>query len=267
MQKLLIILAAALSLTAIALGYVNRTHLLTERAARVAAEADRDSAAKMTAKNASELKATQDKLTAMTSDQEKAVADLAEFKARSEKSSADQGDLQKQLIQKDSDIAQNKTDLAAKDARIAELEAKISAAAQPAPQQYDEKKLLEEKEILTTSLQNKLKEAESQLAALRQRESDRKSKVMRVGLEGTVLAVNPSWNFVVLSLGDRNGVVNNSELLIKRGSQLVGKVRVTSVEPSTSVADIVVNSVQKGLSVQPGDTVIYQGPESDSDSK
>ena len=63
------------------------------------------------------------------------------------------------------------------------------------------------------------------------------------------------WGF-----GDRNGVVNNAEMLIKRGSQLIGKVRITSVEPSTSIADIVVNSLRSGLSVQPGDTVIYAGP-------
>jgi hypothetical protein len=67
-------------------------------------------------------------------------------------------------------------------------------------------------------------------------------------------------------------VVNNAELLISRGGQLIGKVRITSVEPSTSVADIVVNSVRTGLTVQPGDTVIYRGPEdstsaNDSDSK
>jgi len=61
--------------------------------------------------------------------------------------------------------------------------------------------------------------------------------------------------------------VENSELLIKRGNQLIGKLRITSVEPSTSVADIVVNSVRTGLSIQPGDTVIYNGPESEADIK
>ena len=80
----------------------------------------------------------------------------------------------------------------------------------------------------------------------------------RQGLQGTVLAVNQAWNFVVLSLGDRQGVVPNAELLVQRGSQLLGKVRVTSVEPSTSIADILVRTVPRGLSVMPGDTVIYQ---------
>jgi hypothetical protein len=88
---------------------------------------------------------------------------------------------------------------------------------------------------------------------------------MRTGLEGRILAVNQAWNFVVLSLGDRNGVIGNAEMLIKRGSQLIGKVRITSVEPSTSIADIIANSVRSGLTVQPGDTVIYYSPEDGSD--
>ena len=51
--------------------------------------------------------------------------------------------------------------------------------------------------------------------------------------------------------------MNNAELLVKRGTQLIGKVRVTSVEPSTSIADIVANSVPQGATISPGDSVIY----------
>jgi hypothetical protein len=171
------------------------------------------------------------------------------------------------VTQKDSDLAQQKNDLAAKDARIAELESKSNTSVQPSSPQDDSKRQLQEKEILNASLQAKLKDAEAQLADLRQREAQRKSKVMRTGLEGRILAVNSSWNFVVISLGDRNGVIANAELLIKRGDQLIGKVRITSVEPSTSIADIVANSLRPGLSVQPGDTVIYNGPDSDADAK
>ncbi|MEO8206512.1 MAG: hypothetical protein ABI615_10050, partial [Chthoniobacterales bacterium] len=58
--------------------------------------------------------------------------------------------------------------------------------------------------------------------------------------------------------GDRNGVISNTEMLIKRNNQLIGKVRITSVERTTSIADIVSNSVPKGVTVQPGDKVIYQ---------
>lgn len=267
MQKILIIAAAVLSVAAIGLGYLNHAHFVLEKDARHSAEADRDAVNKKITAAYGELKVAQDKLTGVTQDLDKKQPIITDLQARLDKAISAQADLQKQLTQKDADMAQQKTDLAAKDAHIADLESKATTNAPVAPQQDDLKKQLDEKDILTAGLQTKLKENETQLSELRKQEAARKSKVMRTGLEGKILAVNPSWNFVVISLGDRNGVVNNSELLINRGGQLVGKVRVTSVEPSTSVADIVVNSVRSGLSVQPGDTVIYKGPESDSDSK
>ena len=76
--------------------------------------------------------------------------------------------------------------------------------------------------------------------------------------QGTVLAVNQAWNFVVLNLGSRQGIAKNTEMLVQRGNQLIGKVRVTSIEASTSIADIVVRSIPRGLSVMPGDAVIQQ---------
>jgi septal ring factor EnvC (AmiA/AmiB activator) len=272
MQKILIILAASLSLISIGLGYVNVTHLQQTKADLAATTSDRDSTHKKLTSTSNDLKSEQDKATSLGKDVEKLQQSVTDIQASLDKTTADKTDLQKQLADKETELTQQKSDLAAKDARIAELENKGgSAVTQASPQQDELKKQLEEKEILNNSLQEKLKESDSLIADFRKKEADRKAKIMRNGLEGRILAVNPSWNFVILSLGDKNGVVNNAELLINRGGQLIGKVRITSVEPSTSVADIVVNSVRSGLTVQPGDTVIYRGPESssanDSDSK
>lgn len=266
MQKILIFLATALLVAAIGLGYLNHARFVLEKDGRHQAETDRDEVNKKITSTYSELKAIKEKNEQFAKDSDKTTMQVTDLQSRIDKATSNQADLQKQLTQKDADITQGKTDITAKDARIAELESKGTNSTQAVPQQDDQKKQLDESVILTTGLQAKLKDNEVQLSLLRKQEADRKAKVMRVGLEGKILAVNPSWNFVVISLGDRNGVVNNSELLINRGGQLIGKVRVTSVEPSTSIADIVVNSVRSGLSVQPGDKVIYRGPESDSDS-
>jgi cell shape-determining protein MreC len=77
-------------------------------------------------------------------------------------------------------------------------------------------------------------------------------------LTGRVLAVNQAWNFVVLNIGNRNGIESNSEFLVKRGTTFIGKVRITTVEPANSIADIVPSSLKQGLSIQPGDDVIFQ---------
>lgn len=265
MQKILLIVAAILSLAAAGLGYLNHGKLVSAKTDNLKLQSDLSTLSKEKTKLAADLKSSSEKLAIAGTDAEKNAAEITDLRAQVAKSSSNAADVQKQITDRDATIAQQKADMAAKDAHITDLEAKVNSTAKPvAAPSEDLKKQLEEKDILTTSLQTKLKDQESQLAALKEREAQRRSKSMRSGLEGRILAVNPSWNFVVLSLGDRNGVVNNAEMLIKRGSQLIGKVRITSVEPSTSIADIVVNSVRSGLSVQPGDSVIYSGPGDDS---
>ena len=81
----------------------------------------------------------------------------------------------------------------------------------------------------------------------------------RTGVHGTVLAYNQAYNFVVLNLGARNGVEPNSEMLVLRDGTLIGKIRISSVEPATAIGDIMTNSLARGVQVQPGDNVIYAG--------
>ena len=81
----------------------------------------------------------------------------------------------------------------------------------------------------------------------------------RAGVHGTVLAYNQAYNFVVLNLGARNGVEPNSEMLVLRDGTLIGKIRISSVEPATAIGDIISNSLARGVQVQPGDSVIYAG--------
>ncbi len=82
------------------------------------------------------------------------------------------------------------------------------------------------------------------------------------GIRGTVLAVNQAYNFVVLNFGGRQGLEANTELLVLRRGALIGKIRVSSVEPATAIGDIVSTSLARGVQVQPGDVVIYAGPNS-----
>jgi len=267
-QKILVIAVIALSLASAGLGYLNRGKLVETRAENTKLLSDVSSKTKENAKLSSDLKGANEKISIMGTDTEKLATENTDLKGQVTKATATIADVQKQSTDKDATIAQQKTDMTAKDTRISELESKSNSAKQPGNDPTIElKKQLEEKDLLNTSLTAKLKDQESQLTALKEREAQRRAKTMRVGLEGRILAVNASWNFVVLSLGDRNGVVNNAEMLIKRGSQLIGKVRITSVEPSTSVADIVANSVRPGLTVQPGDSVIYGGPVEESEVK
>jgi len=109
------------------------------------------------------------------------------------------------------------------------------------------------------TLAEKLKAAQDRVTAMEEEKGRRGLRTSVAGIHGTVLAVNQAYNFVVLSLGERQGVVPNSEMLVLRGGALIGKIRISSVEPTTSIGDIITNSLARGVQVQPGDTVIYGG--------
>ena len=76
---------------------------------------------------------------------------------------------------------------------------------------------------------------------------------MPPGISGRVTYVNRAWNFVVLDVGLSNGVVPNGELIVYRGNDFLGKVKVTKADPNDSVADILPSS--KG-DIQIGDYVL-----------
>ena len=115
-----------------------------------------------------------------------------------------------------------------------------------------------EKEMLS----DKLRTMEKRVG---QMEDERKRPMVarsKPGVRGTILAVNQAYNFVVLNLGARHGVEPNTEMLIVRGGTLIGKIRISSVEPATSIGDIITGSLARGVQVQPGDIVIYGGSNS-----
>ena len=79
-------------------------------------------------------------------------------------------------------------------------------------------------------------------------------------LAGKVLVSDPKWNFVVLNVGQNQGVLERGELLVNRNGRLVAKVIVSSVQKDRCVANIL-PGWQLG-DVFEGDQVIPAYPES-----
>ena len=62
---------------------------------------------------------------------------------------------------------------------------------------------------------------------------------LRADLRGKILVVDPKWDFVVLNIGQDQGVIDNGELLVSREGKLVAKVIVRSIEKNRSIANII----------------------------
>lgn len=79
------------------------------------------------------------------------------------------------------------------------------------------------------------------------------------GLKGKVIVTDPKWNFIVVNVGQTEGVLQYGELLVERNGRLVAKAKVRSVQKDRSVAN-----VMPGWSlgeVMEGDEVIPAHPE------
>lgn len=102
----------------------------------------------------------------------------------------------------------------------------------------ENKKLLAEREAM--SGENKvLSRDNKQLRARLDNFEGKKTRVeLPVGLKGKVLAVDPKYEFVVLDIGQDQGVLERGEMLINRSGRLVAKVRVLSVQPNRSIANV-----------------------------
>jgi hypothetical protein len=57
-------------------------------------------------------------------------------------------------------------------------------------------------------------------------------------LNGKILVSDPKWDFVVLNIGEDQGVKEAGELLVNRGGKLVAKVVVRSVQKDRAIANV-----------------------------
>jgi hypothetical protein len=62
---------------------------------------------------------------------------------------------------------------------------------------------------------------------------------LRSNLKGTILVVDPKWDFVVLSIGADDDAVEDGEMLVSRDGKLVAKVIIRSVQKNRCIANIV----------------------------
>ena len=76
------------------------------------------------------------------------------------------------------------------------------------------------------------------------------------GASGSVVAINEGWNFVVVNLGDRNGVTPETLLAVQRKGKLVANLKVTEVRPKHVSAGVEYAEGNRREKVLLGDTVV-----------
>ena len=75
------------------------------------------------------------------------------------------------------------------------------------------------------------------------------------GLKGKVLVADPKYDFVVLNIGDNQGVVKYGQMLVNRNGKLIAKVKIKSVQNDRCIANVMPG--WKVSEVMEGDQVLY----------
>jgi len=106
-----------------------------------------------------------------------------------------------------------------------------------------------------TNLTNAAKEAE-------EREARGRRGIVDDDFTAKVAHSYTDWGFVVLNKGNGGGVFANADLEVKRGKDVVAKLKVRDVEQNSSVADLVKGSLAEGQHIRPGDLVVAAAEQS-----
>jgi hypothetical protein len=196
-----------------------------ERSQKEQAQTELASTKKDLAKTKTDLAKTQQDLADTQAERDKAVATAAAQTKRAD-------EISDTLVKttQERDDAQNELASYKLSGLTAEQVSKLGKALKDA--QTTIEAVNEEK----TVLQRTILRLKTRLALYEGPEVDIK---LRADLKGKILVVDPKWDFVVLDIGEDQGVLENGEMLVSRDGKLVAKVVVRTVEKDRSIANVV----------------------------
>ena len=185
---------------------------------------------------------------------------LATTQADLKKTTADLESTKTQLAAATTEITGLKDSVAKKDAEITEKGNKVTAleGEKTALQgQVDEaNKKIAKNEAEITELHAQIKDHDLTIKDLNMQLGHGNLNPPK-GTNGKILAVSHDWKFAVLDIGRDNGLWPNGEMLIHRGTNLLGRVRIGIVHKKVAIADILTEYTAPNVVIQEGDRVLY----------
>lgn len=250
--KLLTGISAACLAVAAYFSYISKNDIRMEREAKETADKNLAEVKKGNADGAESLKQKETQYATLVKDLEKLKVDVSAAEAEGQEKAAALELAKKNLEQ----TAQ----------QLAAIEKKIEEAG-------DIEKLLAQVEALkkdkdaaagaVATEANALAAAQEQLSKLqseieRSRDVEARSRKGELdpAFSARIAQAFSDWGFAVLNKGNSGGVVANADLDVKRGNNVVAKLKVRNVEQGISVADIVPGSLKQGDVLRAGDVVV-----------
>lgn len=232
----------------------------------LAAERDRESTAKGNIKSAqNRAKEGGEALTARQTALQSAQKDLTTAKDETVKLAA-------QVQEKETALSVVKGNLDQQQQNVTALEKQIEEAGDVEKLVAQIEKLKRDKQEAEAALANQTQRAASakenydglvaQTTKLREAEARGRRGIVDPEFTARVAQFFPEWGVAILSKGNSGGVFANADLEVKRGKNVIAKLKVKNVEQSGSVAELVAGSVVEGQNIQNGDVVVASANQS-----
>ena len=208
-------------------------------------------------------------------DEHKARADTAE--ASLTKTTAELKQTQTKLTSAETELATSKTKLANElknNTTLKEENDRVKAERTESQQKLNQYEIIGLQPAQIRAVVDELKRANNQIAAIEEEKKILNRQVIRLtneiakligfdepvvmlpaGLKGKIAVVDPKWDFVVLDIGEKNGVVTDGIMMVSRNGRLIGKVKIIRVLTDRSVANVVAG--WKLTDIQEGDQVLF----------
>ena len=106
------------------------------------------------------------------------------------------------------------------------------------------------------SAQEDLGQITKQITALRDSEARGRRGIVSPEFTARIAQYFPAWDFAILNKGNASGVFANADLEVKRGRDVIAKLKVRNVEQHSSIADLVPGTLASGDSIRDGDVVV-----------
>lgn len=217
-------------------------HRAEEQAAKETALKERDDTKRELDKTAADLKNTKETLATTEADRDKFQAEAtaqtkkaAELTTKLATTTAERDDAQAQLAAYKA-TGYEPAQILAFDKQFKDLRDAIEATA-----------------LENRTLVRKLNRVQNQLDELLI--ADWRPPPLPAGLRGKVLVSDPKWDFVILDVGEDQGVFEKGEVLVSRNGKLVAKLSVRTVEKNRCIANVLpgwkIGDVMEGDQILP----------------
>lgn len=232
----------------------------------LAAERDRENSAKNNIKSAqTRSKEGAEALTARQSALQGVQKDLTTAKDETVK-------LATQVQEKETALSVVKGNLDQQHQNVTALEKQIEEAGDVEKLVAQIEKLKRDKQEAEAALANQTQRAASakenhdnlvnQTTKLRDAEVRGRRGIVDPEFTARVAQFFPEWDVAVLNKGNSGGVFANADLEVKRGQNVIAKLKVKNVEQTGSVAEVVPGSLAEGQRIQNGDVVVASATQS-----